>query len=132
MKVINREQALEIVCPRGGFMSKRYLLAADGMGFSVHRTSIPAGMGPQHWHYLKHVEACYCVSGRGILRDLRTKAEYRIEPDMLYALDKHDDHTFEAIEDVVLISIFNPPCIGTEVHGEDGSYDCVAAFGTFA
>lgn len=136
MKVIRRNQALEIHCPRGGFVSERYLLADDGMGFSVHRTFIPADQGPQHWHYTRHREACYCVSGAGVLINLRTKEKHLIVPDVLYALDQHDDHTFEAMEDTVLISIFNPPCLGTEVHQADGSYvaapDPVKAFGTFA
>jgi L-ectoine synthase len=47
---------------------------------------------------------------------------YGIVPDTCYILDQHDDHLFEALEDTVLISVFNPPIIGGEVHREDGSY----------
>lgn len=112
----------EVKCPRGGFTSYRALLAKDGMGFSLHKTVIPEGR-PQHWHYKNHLEACYCVSGGGVLRNLSSGARYLIAPDMLYVLDKHDDHTFEAWRDTVLISVFNPPVIGNEVHGEDGSYE---------
>jgi len=112
----------EVQCPRGGFTSFRLLLERDGMGFSVHKTVIPAGE-PQHWHYTRHVEACYCVSGYGQLTNLATGEQFTILPDTLYALDRHDDHTFEAFEDTVLISIFNPPVKGGEVHGEDGSYE---------
>lgn len=112
----------EVRCPRGGFTSLRLLLAKDGMGFSVHETRIPAGE-PQHWHYKNHVEACYCVSGYGELINLATNERFTIGPGTLYALDQHDNHTFEAWEDVVLISIFNPPVKGTEVHDADGSYE---------
>ena len=121
MKIVRPQDSKEVCCPKGGFVSSRYLLEKDGMGFSVHRTYIPKGL-PQHWHYKNHLEACYCVSGYGILTNLATGAVYGIAPNILYALDNHDDHTFQATEDTVLISIFNPPCKGSEVHQEDGSY----------
>lgn len=112
---------LDVHCPKGGFRSLRMLLADKGMGFSIHKTIIPAGE-PQEWHYKNHLEACYCIQGSGRLTNLDTNKVHRILPDTLYVLDKHDRHRFQALEDVVLISVFNPPCTGTEVHGEDGSY----------
>ena len=112
----------EVRCPKGGFVSYRFLLEKDGMGFSVHKTVIPKGEA-QHWHYTKHLEACYCVSGWGLITNLKTGKQDMIREDMIYALDDHDDHTFQAIQDTVLISIFNPPVKGSEVHKEDGSYD---------
>lgn len=125
MKVVTNKDIAgtkrEVHCPKGGFVSFRYLLASDGMGFSVHRTEIPVGE-PQHWHYKNHLEACYCVSGKGWLTNLKTREKRLIKPDALYALDKHDDHTFQALEPVVLISVFNPPVTGQEVHQADGSY----------
>ena len=108
-------------CPNGGFKSYRYLLESDGMGFTVNKTVIPKGE-PQRWHYKNHLEACFCVSGGGILKSLETGASFTIAPDTMYVLDKHDEHTFQALEDTVLISVFNPPLVGNEVHGEDGSY----------
>ncbi len=125
MKVIRNKDIAgskrEVDCPKGGFTSFRYLLAKDGMGFSLHRTEIPKGE-PQHWHYTNHLEACYCISGKGWLVNLATRERFYIKPDTMYALDKNDDHTFEALEDVVLISVFNPPITGRETHQEDGSY----------
>lgn len=91
------------------------------MGFSVHKTVIPAG-ARERWHYTAHLEACYCIAGRGVLTDLGTHESFPVEPDTLYALDSHDDHQFFAIEEVTLISIFNPAVIGDEVHRADGSY----------
>ena len=102
-------------------ISLRVLLEKDNMGFSLHKTIIPKGQKGQ-WHYKHHKEACYCISGRGILIDLTTNIHYTIEKDTTYILDKHDNHTFEALEDVVLISVFNPPVKGNEIHKEDGSY----------
>lgn len=126
MKVITLDDVIankrDVACPDGGFVSYRYLLAKDGMGFSLHKTLIPRGE-QRHWHYTKHQEACFCVSGLGILTNLDTGLVYEIRPDTCYALDNHDDHLFQAVTDTVLISVFNPPVKGNEVHREDGSYE---------
>lgn len=112
----------EVQCPNGGFTSYRYLLERDGMGFTVTRTVIPPG-GPQRWHYKNHLEACYCVSGRGLLVNESTQEYWAIDPGTLYALDRHDPHLFMAIDETVLVCVFNPPLKGREVHREDGSYE---------
>lgn len=104
-----------------GFKSLRAILAKDGMGFSMHKTIIQKG-GPYHWHYQNHLEACYCVAGSGTLTNLKTSQKWEIIPDMVYVLDEHDDHTFEADETTVLISVFNPPVVGDEIHDEEGNY----------
>ena len=104
--------------------SLRLVLEKDNMGFSVHKTIIPKGQ-KGHWHYKNHLESCYCIKGKGILTNLETKEVFNIEVDTIYSLDNNDDHTFEAIEDVILISIFNPPITGNEIHQEDGSYKSV-------
>lgn len=104
-----------------GFKSLRYVLAKDGMGFSLHRTEIPAGT-KEMWHYKHHLEACCCIGGGGWVTDLGSGKTYRINVGTTYILDKHDKHLFRAEEDTVLISVFNPPCTGAEIHQEDGSY----------
>ena len=109
-----------------GFDSIRVLLERDGMGFSLHKTIIPKG-DPQHWHYKDHLEACYCIKGLGIITNLETGESFTIKPDTTYILDEHDDHTFQALEDTVLISVFNPPVTGNEVHNEDGSYELLSS-----
>ena len=126
MKVINLKDVIRarqaVECPKGGFVSDRYLLEKDNMGFGLCKTMIPRNEA-QHWHYTNHLEACFCVSGMGILTNLETGDEFEIAPDVCYVLDNHDDHEFRAITDVVLISVFNPPLTGKEVHREDGSYE---------
>lgn len=107
--------------PFTGGVSHRLLVEKDNMGFGVCKTIVPTG-GPHHWHYVNHLEACYCVKGRGEIVDLTTDVRTLITPDVMYVLDNHDDHTFEAFEDTVLISIFNPPLKGTEKHDENGHY----------
>lgn len=125
MKVVRfnelRGTEREVPCPNDGFISYRYLLARDGMGFSLHATFIKKG-DPQHWHYTNHLEACLCQQGEGILTNLKTGDQYVIRPGDCYVLDQHDDHTFQACEDTVLICVFNPPVTGREVHRDDGSY----------
>lgn len=101
--------------------SLRYLLASDNMGFSLHKTIIPKGQ-KGHWHYKHHLEACYCVKGKGIITNLENGNSYSINVWDCYVLDNNDNHTFEALEDVILISVFNPPVTGQEVHLDDGSY----------
>lgn len=115
--IINTERDVKGI----GFSSLRYLLEKDGMGFSLHKTIIPKG-GPYFWHYKRHLEACFCISGIGELKNINNKSTYRIEPNTTYVLNNNDPHTFEAITDVILISIFNPPVTGKEIHKEDGSY----------
>jgi L-ectoine synthase len=114
----------DVKCPHGGFSSYRVLLEKDNMGFSLHKTVIPKN-GWQHWHYKNHLEACYCIKGVGQIKSLEDPlgTVHEISPDTIYVLDKHDDHMFRALTDeVVLISVFNPPVKGDEVHDKDGSY----------
>lgn len=121
IRTINQIENTDRDVQGDGFRSLRLILAKDNMGFSLHKTLIPAGE-PKHWHYKEHLEACYCVSGVGLITDLTTKEEFLITPDTVYILDSNDDHTFQAFEDTVLISVFNPPVTGREIHDDDGSY----------
>jgi L-ectoine synthase len=111
----------EVECPRGGFTSIRMLLKSDGMGFTMTRTTVHPTRAFQRWHYKHHLEACYCIVGRGVLKDSRGR-RHTITPGVLYALDKHDKHWMKATERMVLICVFNPPLTGREVHQADGSY----------
>jgi L-ectoine synthase len=105
-----------------GFISNRMLLESDNVGFSMTRTVIPVGK-KNYWHYKNHYESNYCVSGHGWLKNAITGERYEIKPGMAYVLDNHDPHYFEAIEEVTLICVFNPPLKGREVHRKDGSYE---------
>lgn len=104
-----------------GGTSFRAILERDNMGFSLMKTVIPRGEA-NHWHYVNHLEACYCIRGKGELVDLSTGVTHLITPDVVYILDKNDDHTFQALEDTVLISVFNPPLTGNESHDKNGYY----------
>jgi L-ectoine synthase len=101
--------------------SRRLLLAADGMGFSLHDTIIDAGTATRMW-YRNHLEAVYCIEGEGTLEEVETGQVHRISPGTVYALDRHDRHVLRATTQLRMICVFNPPCTGQEVHDENGTY----------
>lgn len=105
-----------------GWKSRRLLLASDGMGFSMTDTIIEAG-ATLELEYKHHLEACYCIEGRGEIKKIEDENWQSLEPYTLYALDQNDRHLVRAIgEDMRLVCTFNPPLSGQEVHRPDGSY----------
>ena len=108
------------------WISRRLLLRDDGMGFSLHDTTIRAGT--ETWmQYLNHLEAVYCVSGRGEIEVVASGERIPIEDGTVYALDQHDEHVLRAETDLRMVCVFNPPLVGPEVHGEDGAYPILEA-----
>jgi len=126
MKVINLADIegteRQVFCPKGNFVSNRFLLESDNMGYSITKTIIPKGTKAT-WHYKNHLESCYCVSGWGGIRKSGELHYKNIMPDTLYVLDKNEKHDFIAIEETHLICVFNPPLKGAETHQPDGSYE---------
>jgi L-ectoine synthase len=104
-----------------GWRSRRLLLRRDGMGFSLHDTTVEAGEVLQ-LHYKHHLEACYCLEGEAELADLATGERHTIAPGTMYALDEHDRHTLTVRRDMRLVCVFNPALTGGEVHDADGSF----------
>lgn len=105
-----------------GWKSRRLLVASDHMGFALADTLVLDGASLT-LEYKHHLEACYCIEGRGDITALSSGATHRLEPFTLYALDQHDRHTVRAIGgDLRLVCVFNPALTGQEIHGKDGSY----------
>lgn len=110
----------------GNGTSHRLLTQQDGMGFTVCHTTVKAGT-ESHLEYKNHLEACYCIAGSGEIETTDGKV-HRIEPGTIYALDQHDRHFMraDAQHDMILVSVFNPPLNGQEVHdlrnGASSSY----------
>lgn len=125
MKILTAEMLMdterEVNCPNGGFVSRRFLLESDNLGYTITHTTITPGMS-QRWHYKNHFESCYCIKGYGILTDVKTGVDYTITPGVMYVLDDHDEHIFKASVETILLCVFNPPLKGREVHLPDGSY----------
>lgn len=100
----------------GNGLSRRFLLGADGMGYTLTDTIVYAG-STSALQYRSHLEACYCISGRGRVVDVNG-VEHVIEPGTMYALDQHDCHYLiaEPLEDMRLVCVFSPPLHGDERH----------------
>ncbi|MGZ2386097.1 ectoine synthase [Rhizobium brockwellii] len=100
----------------GNGTSHRLLTEGDGMGFTVCHTIVRANT-VSLLHYRNHLEACYCIGGKGEVEDMDGHV-FRIGKGDIYVLDKHDKHFLRGgrDEDLVLVSIFNPPLKGTERH----------------
>jgi L-ectoine synthase len=101
--------------------STRFVLAGDGVGFSLHDTTLDAGTVTEMW-YQHHVEAVYCIEGSGELEDLETGERHRIEPGTMYLLDGHERHRLTVQRTLRAVCVFNPPCTGREVHDAEGTY----------
>lgn len=101
--------------------SRRFLLKNDGMGFSLHDTVIFAGTTTE-MHYQNHLEAVYCIQGKGILKDLTNQKEYEIQAGTMYALSGNEKHILIAEEEMRMVCVFNPPLVGQETHDENGVY----------
>jgi L-ectoine synthase len=112
----------EIFAKNNNWVSKRFLLEEDNMGFSFHETIIYANTETLIW-YKNHLEAVYCIEGEGEIETTDDGNIYPIKNGTMYALDKNDRHYLRAYEnDLRLLCVFNPPLVGSEVHDKDGSY----------
>jgi len=103
------------------FVSRRFLLAKDGCGFSMHDTVLHAGTVTSMW-YKHHIEAVYCIEGEAELEFLESGEKYDVRPGTFYALNGHEKHVLRVKKDLRAICVFNPPLHGGEVHDEDGVY----------
>ena len=112
----------EVHAPNGNWTSRRLSLKDDEMGFSVNDTLIHAGTETYIW-YKNHLEAVYCVEGKGEIEDLATGEIHPISDGTLYLLNKHDKHYLRATETMRMICVFNPPLTGREVHTKEGYYE---------
>ncbi len=101
--------------------SVRLLLAADGMGFSMHVTTIHAGTTTPMW-YRHHLEAVLCIEGEGEVEVLADGTVHPIRPGTIYALDRHDKHVLRATTTMRMVCVFNPALMGKEVHDASGAY----------
>jgi L-ectoine synthase len=102
----------------GNGQSRRFLLAQDGMGYSLTDTIIDAG-SESLLEYTKHMEACYCIEGEGEVEDMAGNV-HPIVPGTMYALDEHDKHYLRARTTMRLICVFLPALRGPERHALSG------------
>ncbi|MGY6499870.1 MAG: ectoine synthase [Acidimicrobiales bacterium] len=110
------------------FVSRRLLLADDQVGFSFHDTILYAGSTTRMW-YANHIEAVYCIEGKGVLEDLVNGETHEVTPGMLYTLNGHEKHVLHATTQLRMVCVFNPPLTGGELHDENGTYPLLTAEG---
>ena len=99
-----------------GWRSRRLLLASDGMGFSMHDTTVAAGLELE-LEYRHHLEACYCVEGSGQVE--AQSGSWELRPGTLYSADLGEEHRLSSATGMRLICVFNPPLRGDEVHNSN-------------
>jgi L-ectoine synthase len=97
----------------GNGQSRRFLLAKDGMGYSLTDTIIDAGT-ESLLEYTNHLETCYCIEGEGEVEI--DEMVYPLEPGTMYALNQREKHYLRAKTRMRLICVFNPPLQGHESH----------------
>ena len=91
----------------GVWSSARYLLKADGVGFTLTQTTVSAGSS-QTMRYRNHIEANLVIEGSGTVTDLETNETYPLAPGSMYALEKHERHRIDATTDMRLVCVFTP------------------------
>ena len=101
--------------------SRRFLLAEDGVGFTLNETTTEAGSEQVLW-YKHHVEANYVIEGEGEVENLATGEVFPLGPGSLYVLDAHERHRLKSFSRMRLVCVFTPPLTGRETHDEDGAY----------
>ena len=104
-----------------GWRSQRLLLRRDGLGFSLHNTTVAAG-AEMELEYRNHLEACYVMAGEAELTDMASGKRHALAPGMVYALDQHDRHQLRVITEMQLVCVFNPALTGAETHDATGSF----------
>lgn len=117
-KISNRR----VESPCGNWESIRLILEEDGADFSFHLTTIKKG-AELYMHYQNHLESVYCIDGEGSLLDISLNTEHKIEPGVIYLLDKNDRHLLKANTNLSLACVFSPALKGDEIHDENGSYE---------
>ena len=74
----------------GNGLSRRFLLEADGLGYTVTDTIVRKG-SKSRLEYKNHLESCYCIEGSGKVVEL-DGTEHEIVPGTIYSLNEHDAH----------------------------------------
>jgi L-ectoine synthase len=103
----------------GNGLSRRFLLAEDGLGYTVTDTLVQPGTSTRI-EYKNHLEACYCIDGHGEVIDTDGRS-HPIVPGTMYALDQHDPHHLVATSTTPLrlVCVFSPALSGDEAHRLD-------------
>ncbi|PCE33692.1 ectoine synthase [Burkholderia ubonensis] len=111
----------DVVAESGVWRSRRFILAKDGVGFSLNMTTVNSGTEVELW-YKHHIEAVMCLEGECELTNKETGEVFTIKEGDMYVLDKHERHIVRTKTFFRAIAVFNPPLTGREDHDADGSF----------
>jgi L-ectoine synthase len=115
-----RAAGREMAVAGGSARSIRVLLQEDRLGFTLCDVRMAAGNRNELW-YKHHWEANFILEGSGMVSDLNTGESWPLEAGTVYIVGPNDQHSVEAVSDLHLISIFNPPLRGEEQHDKEGA-----------
>jgi L-ectoine synthase len=96
-----------------GWKSRRFLLAEDGLPFSLHETTVAAGT-VLHLNYQNHSESVYCISGKASVEEISINKVFPIEPGTFYTAGIGDEHILRIEEETKFLCIFEPALKGIE------------------
>lgn len=96
-----------------GWKSRRVILAGDGMGYSVHETTVAAGTR-LHLSYENHRETVYCLRGRGTILDVETAEAVALAPGSVYSAGIGEEHILSCDTEMTFLCIFTPGLEGGE------------------
>ncbi len=116
------EAAGHVVIKDGGSPRwARLLTAPDGLGFTLSDVRFQKGQEMALW-YKNHWEANIVLKGLLVVTDHATGKTHDIGTGSIFAVGPKDRHHVRIAEDSHVLSIFNPPLHGNELHDADGSY----------
>jgi L-ectoine synthase len=102
--------------------SRRFLLKADGMGFSLTDGLVYDGAEGRFW-WKNHIMSNYFIEGEGEIEVLEPdRKTFQIRPGTMFACNKHEKFIIRVKKRVRNISIIIPPFMGQEIAGAGGIY----------
>jgi L-ectoine synthase len=96
-----------------GWKSRRLILAADGIKFSVHETSLDANI-ELSFNYELHRETVYCIEGEGSIHNVAKDETADLLPGTIYSAGIGEPHIVKTKTEMKLLCIFDPPLTGRE------------------
>lgn len=98
-----------------------FITASDQVGLSYAAVRLKPGHRSEH-RYKHHTTACLVLEGALEVTDIGTGTVRRLGPGGLYCAGPEDRHRLHAVDEVHMISVFNPPLTGSDVLDSEGGY----------
>jgi L-ectoine synthase len=96
-----------------GWRSRRLLLADDGIGYSLHETTLDAGI-ELRFEYRNHRETVYCLEGEGSVEDVASGRRTVLRPGSMYSAGIGEPHVVRTDTQMRVLCVFTPALGGTE------------------